>query len=200
MLPMNVFMDFEILPPYDKAIRSNKKYRIVDRRLLSNMIKVVPNVYEFIYRKLDRTKDEFMSDKEGGIYILTLEDRNDRMFEIPENKINTLNIETMVEVVDKTIGISLGTVPVDIDLDGLDRELVAYILNRLGIPTVIEIIETSDRDTISITDLAEFEDNRLKEKLATNIYDMYESVAKENIRLQDIIRKLVEYNNKKIGL
>jgi len=199
MIEMNKWMKFKVRDPFDKIIKQNRPYRVVDIRLTSSLIKNQKNVYELLYRKLNRTKTEYESDVRDDVLIVTLEDKLGREFEIPKNMIEE-DTGAHVGVAEHVLKINLGGIGLKTDLNGLDGELIEYVKSRTGIEPDVKLLITSAEEYVEENTFLEFEKSRVNNRTAKNIFELYRSVAKENKRLKAHLAAVVQHEKKKRNL
>lgn len=126
--------------PVEQVIKKGIEYTVVAIRLITDVVISGEQIFENIYLPLGLTKDNYVSDLSKNITLISLQDSSGKIFKVPSEYILGYPVKTGVKYQDKTIALSLGSLPVDFDLSLIENELRNLVIEKLGIlPEVIEV-------------------------------------------------------------
>ncbi len=156
--PINSKGIFRVKPPLDTLIKQNIEYQVTNIRTIRDMVDDDIDVLNGLYIAEGLTKDQYLTDLANNEIIITLVAPNGAYYYIPANMIISIPDISGVKYVEKTIGINLGALPKNIEIDFIKDEISELIKDRLGIIPKIVIVDTSEEYIFT------YEESETKEK------------------------------------
>jgi len=134
---------FTLATPYDSIVSDIEEYTVESIRGLQEMVDAGENPLQVVYLDLGRTEEDMKDDINNEINIVVLVNSAGQYAYIPEDAFIKAPDVTGIQYQEKAIGISLGLLKADIDLESLKDDIAAYVKDTLGIVPEIKEVETS---------------------------------------------------------
>jgi len=173
--PINSKGIFRVKPPLDSLIKTDIEYTVTNIRTIRDMVDDDIDVLNGMYIAEGLTEDQYTTDLTNNEVIVTLVAPNGAYYYVPANMIISIPDVSGVKYVEKTIGINLGPLPKDIELDFLKQDISDLIYEKIGITPKVVIVDTSEEYIYT------YEESETKEKQRlANISDGLSIYAKYN--------------------
>lgn len=134
---------FTFLEPFDSILSSDQEYTVEALRSLSDLTANGEKPYEGIYKTVGISTEDFISDLENDIFIVTFKTTGGENYYIPSNKINSIPITNGVKYQDMLVVANLGAMPVEFNTTLLLSTVAEDIYNTTGIKTDVVIVNNS---------------------------------------------------------
>jgi len=134
---------FKLATPLNTFLNTDITYTVIGNRTISEMVDDGLNVLDHVYKVMSLTEEDYHNDLTNNIIISILKSESNDTFYIPTNKFVAIPDITGKRYVQKTIGVNLGYLPVDLDVEYLIPELTDLIASMLGVTPSATVLETS---------------------------------------------------------
>lgn len=134
---------FKLATPLDTYLNNDITYTVIANRTIREMVDDGLDILKNVYLTAGLTEDDYDTDLINNIIITVLKSNGDNTYYIPSTKFISVPDITGVRYVQKTMGINLGYLPTDLDLDFLIPEVVDLLEAILGVTPNATIINTS---------------------------------------------------------
>jgi hypothetical protein len=141
---------FTFLPPFDTKIDMNQEYQVEGVRTLIDLENSEESPYETIYKIVGMTAEEFNDDLINGVFIVTFKSAGCEYFYVPTDRISSLPQINGKVYQDLALGVALGLLPVDYDLDILKQSVVDTVRDITGITPTVTHMATSAKVVIDM--------------------------------------------------
>lgn len=153
--PINTKGSFVFAPPFDKIIDMSREYTVTGMRSLVELFNNGEKPFDMIYKPVGLTETDFNNDVINNVPIIVLSTEGCDFLYVPANRITSIPMISGVKYVEKILSLSLGNVPLDLDLTLLSNTIVDVAYEIVGIKaTVTEnrsssvFLVTESEDTI----------------------------------------------------
>lgn len=141
--PINARGKFTVQPPFDNLLSEFKEYTVTAIRSLQELEDSNENPLANIYTALSLTENDYNNDLNANVPIVVLRDTSDSYVYIPANKIIGIPAVSGYKYQEKVLGISLGAIPIDENLNSIINDITDIIKDNLGVITNIKIVDSS---------------------------------------------------------
>jgi hypothetical protein len=129
--------------PFDTILNINEEFTVSSVRNLIEIRDSQEDPYTTIYQLYGLTQNDFKNDVDNNIPIVTLNNSGGKYYYVPANKITSIPIVDGVKYRDMILAISLGSIPIDLDLT-LAKDTIKQILyDTVGIDSTVEEVPSS---------------------------------------------------------
>lgn len=127
---------YSFLSPYDSILSDKTVYEVTNISTLRSLVNKNYNPLENIYLLYGMDEDDFNTDLANNTLIveLTLETK---IYYVPLNRITNKEASTSVHYSERIIGIKLGFIPNDENVDEVMEEIGTLVKDALGIEPVV---------------------------------------------------------------
>lgn len=178
---------FRVKNPLDNLIRNDIHYTVSAIRNIKEILEDEIDVLLLVYLDQGLTKEQYNSDLENNVPIITLKSPSNEYFYIPGTFILSINDQTGVKYRERVIVINLGQIPANLNLEHIKEDLKDVVTSQVGLESSVEFMDVSQDIIYSEDEHTIFEHRRLA-AITTN-----ETCRLKLIKAYDIIEKL---NNK----
>jgi len=190
---------FKIGTPFSSYINVQQEFKVVSIDTIPKIVNAGQDPIKTIYEPVGLSKDDFNTDLDNNVKIITLSTDSGEYIYIPDKYILSQPIVNGINYREKTIMVNLGYLPVNHNIDTLTSIVEDDIYDVLGIKTNAAIIDTST--TISIEGLKHKEfmlklEN--KKKIDKSYRTRYLMEVERNKKLEKTIKDLEEELKKHI--
>lgn len=141
--PINTKGTFTFSVPFDTLLKPNLSYKVTAVRELLELKNSEEKPYETIYVPVGLTEADFVADLDANIPIVVLVTEGNEYIYVPANRIQSMPDITGVRYQDKILAISLGSLPVNMDLTLATTIVTDDIYASLGIQSSVQIVPSS---------------------------------------------------------
>lgn len=138
---------YSFLPPYDSILSDKTVYEVTNISTLKSLVNKNYNPLENIYELYGMDENDFNQDLEDNVLIVELT-LNTKTYYIPLDRITDKEVETNIHYSERMIGIKLGFIPDDEDLDEIMGEISILVKDMLGIEAVVRDTVVSSKVSI----------------------------------------------------
>jgi len=134
---------YELRAPFDTIIIPYERYTCQAIRKISEYLANNENPKTLIYDKYQLTEDDYTSDAEQNMSIVSLQSAKGHWLYVPARYIVTYPITNGIPYRSIMIGVSLPSIPAEKDLSNLETDIGNLIVDTLGVTPAIRLVETS---------------------------------------------------------
>jgi len=149
---INTKGNFTFAPPFDYYTNTTQEYTVTAIRTLLEMHNSEEKPFDTIYKPAGLTEEDFKNDVDGNIPIIVFSTSGCEYFYIPANRITTVPVVTGVKYKERILAISLGSLPVDYNLDMIKQMLLDLVYDITGIKASITELPSSATFLVSQED------------------------------------------------
>jgi len=139
--PINSKGKFVLAAPFDNVLSSLEEYLVTAIRSLDELASDKP--YDNIYKPVGLTEEDLARDLENKVPIVVLLSTGNEYLYVPANRILSIPVIVGKQHQEKMLAISLGLLPLDLDLTTLEDDIASVIYDSLGVEAVLREIPTS---------------------------------------------------------
>jgi len=150
--PINTSGTFKFATPFDTVIKSNQELTVKSVRTISELNDSNSEPFKMIYQVAGLTESDYKSDLDNNVPIITFTDSACNYLYIPASKILSLPKLDGVKYQEKALVISLGNIPLNMNLDLVKSNIADIIYDTTGVRSTIEAIPTSAINLVSNSD------------------------------------------------
>ena len=154
-LAQGVKGNFKFTVPFDRH-NSNKVLEVTSVRDIGEILDSGEDLYEFIYKPAGLSREEMKRDLKNGVKIVVFKDSGGLYLYVPSSKIALSPDISGYLYTEKVIGIDLGPLPDDLDLEQLKIDISQLVEGRIGIKPAIQVVKASDSRYITEADNTQF--------------------------------------------
>jgi len=158
--PINSKGIFRVKSPLTNYIKQDIQYTITNIRNIRDMVDDGLDVLNIVYLQQGLTKDQYTNDLANNEVIVTFKAPNGSYYYVPSNMILSVPDVSGVIYVEKTIGINLGVLPKNLDIDFIKTDIKNLILDKLGVKADVVIVDTSEEYVYTYTESETMEKQR----------------------------------------
>lgn len=129
---------FELRTPYDKLLTPNVSYTCQSIRTISDYIRVGESVYERFYAPLEVAEDYYQQDLLDDVYIVGLQAGTGDGIYVPSSFIVAAPVKNGIKYISLVLGVELGAIPDNYNLESIKKQFTDIVLNGLGIESTIK--------------------------------------------------------------
>lgn len=177
---------FTFKPPFNTLSLHNEVYTCQGLDTVSNLTQLGIDVYKSIYEPNGISNDDFKLDLKNETLIVTLVDSSNFRVRVPDSYIVGMGVMDGVIYRQLAIAISIGQIPINLELDLLLEELKKITFSLIGVDPEVKLAELSKNVLVSMD-----EHERLK-KIKENRKTMNENSVLTVIRLENEKIELLE--------
>lgn len=142
---------FNFLPPYDKLLTNKTVYEVTKTYTLKSMLNDGFSPLENIYNLYEMEESDYLEDLNSNMIIVELTLSNERFY-VPLDRIVSKDSESNVHYSERIIGIKIGFIPDNENLQTLLEDLELFVKESLGINPVLGDNKISASVSISESD------------------------------------------------
>lgn len=191
--PINSKGIFKFQPPFDKAVKEGIELTTTAVRSLQELIISNLDPYDTIYRLNELSEEDYKDDLQNNVPIVVFTTESDDYLYIPGDMILSIPQVAGVKYITKVIGVNIGAVPVDIDLELAIESIKELVYDTLGIQPQIEVLNAS---AVTLVDQVKSDEYMKLIKNRKTIDKSYKTMYTELRRIYDsqlsVIRRLEE--------
>lgn len=143
---------FTFAPPFDTKVNTSLEYTVSSMELLSSIYNDGRKPFETIYKMAQMTEEDYADDIKENVFIVGFTSSGCETFYVPSDRIKSSPRTDGYTFVGKAISISLGNVPIDLDLSALKAILTDTVYDAVGIRASIQEVLTSAGFKVSEAD------------------------------------------------
>lgn len=128
---------FSFAPPFDTKINMALEYTVVSITSLIALYNDGVKPFDTIYKIVGLTETDYNNDVKNNVPVIGFNTSGCETFFIPANKINTVPQVIGLQYVKKALVISLGNVPMNMDLTMLKSLITDTVYDATGIKATI---------------------------------------------------------------
>lgn len=191
--PINSKGVFDFEPPFDVKVEEGLELTVIAVRTLQELVSSNTDPYDIIYRINELSEEDYEDDLKNDIPIVVFLNESGDYLYIPGDRIKTIPQIAGVKYVEKTIAISLGPVPLDMELELTLESLKEIVYDTLGIKPSIKVLDTSAVTLLDQTKHDEYMKLIKNRKTIDKSYKtMYVELSREYNDQLSIMRRLEE--------
>lgn len=159
--PVNLKGSFKFAPPYDTLLKEDQVYEVVSVRNIKELYDSGEEPFSTIYVPVGLTIDDFNNDANLKIPIAVFTTTGEDYFYVPVTKILSMPKIIGVKYQELILAVSLGTVPVDLNLNLVKdiirdtvRDVIGIITDTKTVKASAVILKTYTEDDIYSAQLA----------------------------------------------
>ena len=183
--PINARGVFKLAPPFDIIIKEEQEFTVHAIRNLVELDASEENPFDTIYKPVGLTEVEYQNDLDADIPIVVFVTDGKEYIYIPANRIISIPKINGVKYQEKVLAISLGNIPVDLNLDAVKEVIANDVEGMLGIKSNVKVVNASAVSVIDINKHNEFK------ALRENTASVFKSYRTRLIELQELYNKRV---------
>lgn len=161
---------FKLIAPYDQLLVPNTHYSCVAIRGLSDIIGAGGDGYLDYYEKYSITKEQFQTDLNNNVCIITLQDGNGNLVYVPHLYIDGFPEVNGYVYNNIVLAIDIGQIPEYLNLSVIKDKITDVVLENFGINASVKVIVTSNPTIVMNDDHAAIEAAR-QANIAVQITD-----------------------------
>lgn len=188
---LNTKGSFKFAPPFDKVTSENQEYTVNSIRNLLDLDRSGEKPFETIYKPLGLTDIDFKNDVDNNIPICVFTTEGCEFFYVPVNRILSLPITAGVKYRETVLALSLGNIPVDMNLELVKQSILEIVLATTGIETSVNEIPAST------TVLIDYEQDKVfksilnsKKTMNSSYLTKYNELQVQNEKLIQLVKNL----------
>lgn len=186
---------FELATPFDKMVAKGVEYSCKAIRRLSDYLANNEDPYAIIYEPQGISDDIFKEDMEEDAYIICLQSRKGHWLYVPYRYVLSYADGSGVQYHSVMLNFSLPSIPVDLDLTGLQADIQELIKGQLGVNSVSNVTETSKIVLVPLEDHLQKNIERDLNKTSPGLFARLVEVEKQrdallqrNVDLENFIK------------
>lgn len=134
---------FTLSAPLDQLMLSGEEYTVQAVRKLADYIANNEDPLKDIYTANGLSQTQYAEDLAAGMFVASLQSETGHWVYVPAKYIQTYPDTNGVPYRTLMMGVSLGAMPVEIDLDHLKTAISNLVRDSLGVTPQIKLVETS---------------------------------------------------------
>lgn len=138
--------------PFNTLINPRQIYECIGVETIDGLIAKGFEPYEDIYEPNGIDEDQFNTDSDAGVRIVTFQASTGQIVEIPETHISGLPDANGIPYRCVMLGISLSAVPDSMDLTDLKTEVGDLIFNHIGVRSEIKEVTYGEPVILSVAE------------------------------------------------
>lgn len=147
---------YTLKPPFDASMIPNTVYTCQGIRRIGEYLAYNEDVFTDVYVKNGLTEADFQKDQASNMYIVSLQSETGQWIYVPASYIESYPIMNGVKYQNFMLGVSLGALPVNLDLTAIQGLVSNVIYQNLGItPKIVltalskpVLVDTAQHETI----------------------------------------------------
>lgn len=148
--PIGTKGKFTFKAPFDDKLENSIEYEVTSIRSLKEIFDSEEDPYKNIYEPVEIPEEEFKTDMDNNMSIVILKHGNNIYTYVPANRLNAIPDISGVKYRERMLAITLGYIPLDMDIEAAKEAIKESILEITGITSTVEEVNTSA--TIVIAD------------------------------------------------
>ena len=148
--------------------------------------------FEVIYNPVGLTEAQFNTQYEENVIIVELLDCKGNIIRVPESSVTEFTENDVTEYIQKTMAVTIGIQPVDIDLSALETEIADLITARVGVVADVVTLNTSNVVALTTDVVTDLEAARTATTLNSTVYRL-ELCTAENVDLTAQVATFQQY-------
>lgn len=174
---------FRFAPPFDTLVKNNQEYTVQAVRSLVELDKSEERPYDTIYIPVGLSASEFNSDLNQDVPVVVFTTSGKEFFYVPANKILSIPKINGVTYQERVLAISLGNIPVDMDLTIIKDTIVNDVKDIVGVNSTVNEVLASAVAVIPV------DEAKMYEKLRENDKSVYKSYRTQLVELQELYKQ-----------
>lgn len=191
---------FTFAPPFDTKVNTSLEYTVSSMELLSSIYNDGRKPFETIYKMAQMTEEDYADDIKENVFIVGFTSSGCETFYVPSDRIKSSPRTDGYTFVGKAISISLGNVPIDLDLSALKAILTDTVYDAVGIRASIQEVLTSAGFKVSEADYKAY---MLKlanaKKVDKSFRTLYLEEVEKNSKLSSLVDNIESCMKDKCG-
>ncbi len=187
--PINSKGKFTFQEPFNDKLYESQEYTVTSVRSLLELHNSEEKPYETIYQPVGLTEAEFKEDLDNNIPIIVFTTSGGEYFYVPSDRILSQPQIIGVKYQEKILAISLGTIPLNYNLELAKDTIKQTLYDVTGIDSTVEVIPSS-----AVILLTKEEDTTLK-AILNNRKTIDKSYRTKYLELLELYNKQVTLNN-----
>jgi len=193
--PVNLKGRFTLKEPLNNLLNPNINYKVYAVESINKMLADEVDVKTVIYINQGLTADDYLSNLENSIPIVTLVTEGEKYYYIPVSYITNMPEATGVVYKQKAIVFNLGYIADNIDIDYIAYEVKDIIKSMSGLDTTYSIEDMSGSYLLNYEDADVRESARLanitnKTTCASKLREARALIDVYKIKVQALLNKL----------
>lgn len=190
---------FKFTQPFDTLLSTTQEYTVEAVRSLSDLANSGEKPFDTVYKAVGLTTEDFISDLDNGVFIVTFKTSGGENFYVPSSRITSLPINSGVKYQDMLLVANLGSLPVGYNTTLLLSTVAEDIYYTTGIKTDVVVVNNSavtHKDTtehLRLTNIRENITNTTK-SYKTKYLELTEELNAKNTYISDL-EKIITDNN-----
>ena len=183
--PVNSKGVFKFAPPFDQVLQEEQEFTVHAVRHLVELDDSEEDPFNTIYKPVGLTEAEFKSDLDHNVPVVVLVTDGKEYIYIPANRLLSIPKINGVKYQEKVLAISLGNIPLDLDLDAVKDTIANDVEGIIGVLSNVKVVNASAVSVIPVTKHKEFE------LLRANTASVFKSYRTRLNELQELYNKKV---------
>lgn len=134
---------FNFLEPYASGIATNIEYKVDSIRAIAELIGSGEKPLELIYTKYGMTEADYADDILNNIPIVILVTTGNEYVYVPADRLQSIALINGIKYQEKVIVISLGNIPIEMDLTLVKSQIEGAVEEATGIKSTTAVINRS---------------------------------------------------------
>jgi hypothetical protein len=188
---------FTLTAPFNTILTANTPYTCQAIRTLSDIVAEGGDPYTTYYQANNIPKSKYQSDLADGVAIISLQSDGGVWAYVPSSYIASYPMTNGVKYRAMVIAVSLGTVPDDLDLSGLESDLADYASNMIGVKAAAKTMAVTDAQLVdhdTYKSLEAIRTSRITNNTSLSLQNA--ELKNENATLQNRIKQLSDFIKK----
>jgi hypothetical protein len=181
--PINAKGVFKLAPPFDQLLQGEQEFTVHAVRNLVELDASEESPFDTIYKPIGLSEAEYQNDLDNNIPIVVFVTDGREYIYIPANRIISIPKINGVKYQEKVLAISLGNIPVDLNLDVVKEVIANDVEGIIGVKSEVKVVNASAVSVIEIDKHNEFK------ALRENTASVFKSYRTRLIELQELYDK-----------
>lgn len=187
--PINGKGLFKFAPPFDSLINTKQELTVNSVRSLVELADSEETPLDTIYKSIGLTEAEFQSDLDNDVPIVVFVTEGKEYIYVPANRVLSIPKINGVKYQEKIIAISLGNIPIDLDLTLITDTIKNDVRDIIGVESEPKIVLGS---AVAVIDIDE---HNQYEALRTNSKSVFKSYRTQLLELQEEHNRVLNIKN-----
>ena len=190
---------FKFLEPFNVEQYEKEELKVSAIRTFKELKDSNIDIYELIYKPVNLTEKDVLTDMDNNVPILVLESQSGKYLNIPANRIQSLPDISGIKYQQRMLVANMGLLPLNYNLDTLFNVIKEDIYDITGISTEIQDIKSSG--IVIVDELKDKEYSKLLENKKTvnlsyrtryyKLKEQYDKLLEQQKKLEDYIKTTI---------
>lgn len=189
---------FELKAPYDTFITPRVLYTVRSIRTLNDILAAGENPYELFYKSVGIDKTIYDNDLNSNVVILGLQAGAGEWIYVPISYVTVAPNYSGVIYSSLVLGVSLGPIPDEYNLEGLKAEMVNLVKSALGVEPVVKAVMVAQPTMLTHEQHEQLENARAAKKTifestSAKLARIENELALERLKTKGLEKYIIEH-------